>query len=571
MRQHPRTSALTTLAFAALMPCAAIPVVVCPVLAANITIVNADGAGEGFNDPTAAVPVGGNAGATVGAQRLIVFQTAANYWGTLLPSAVTIRVNARFDPLTCTPTGAVLGSAGPLGVFRDFGGAEFAGHWYHSALANKLAGFDLDGGDDIQAQFNSNLNGSPGCLGGAGWYLGLDGVEGINVDLLPVVMHELGHGLGFSTTTNGTTGNYLSGFPALWDHFLLDRVTSLHWDQMSAGQRAASAISNYQLSWDGDAATFESRFELDPRPENVVTAPAGIAGTYLSGKSLFGAALTTGGVTAQVVQALDGSGSTTDACEAITNGAALSGKIAFVDRGTCPFTQKALNVQAAGAVGIIIANNVNTGAFEMLATNGSVTIPVTNVDQIGGNLIRPQLAGGVTATMRIHPTARAGTDDLNRPLLYTPNPFQGGSSVSHFEVLSYPNALMEPAINLDLAPGDVDLTRFLFEDIGWLPRTTGVSTPAASRAASVVGAPNPFQSSAVLRFELSRPGLVDLSVFDTQGRLVRRITNAWMPAGPHGFEWNGLDDAGREVGAGVFLSRLRTGDGDSYGRLVRVN
>ena len=45
---------------------------------ATITIVNIDGAGEGFNDPTAAAPVGGNAGLTVGQQRLNCFQEAAN-------------------------------------------------------------------------------------------------------------------------------------------------------------------------------------------------------------------------------------------------------------------------------------------------------------------------------------------------------------------------------------------------------------------------------------------------------------------------------------------------------------
>jgi hypothetical protein len=58
-------------------------------------------------------------------------------------------------------------------------------------------------------------------------------------------------------------------------------------------------------------------------------------------------------------------------------------------------------------------------------------------------------------------------------LLYTPNPFQSGSSVSHFDVTCTPNLLMEPAVNSDLT-SSVDLTRYAFEDIGWLPRTTPV-------------------------------------------------------------------------------------------------
>ncbi|HMJ07086.1 MAG TPA: hypothetical protein VK474_12570, partial [Chthoniobacterales bacterium] len=80
--------------------------------AATIVILNADGAGEGFNDPTAVTPIGGNPGTTLGAQRLNAFQEAANIWGATLTSTQTITIRAQFNPLTCTATTAVLGSAG---------------------------------------------------------------------------------------------------------------------------------------------------------------------------------------------------------------------------------------------------------------------------------------------------------------------------------------------------------------------------------------------------------------------------------------------------------------------------
>ena len=57
-----------------------------------------------------------------------------------------------------------------------------------------------------------------------------------------------------------------------------------------------------------------------------------------------------------------------------------------------------------------------------------------------------------------------------RPLLYAPNPFAGGSSVSHYDVSAFPNALMEPNINADLTNSLVpplDLTLPLLKDIGW--------------------------------------------------------------------------------------------------------
>ena len=131
--------------------------------AANIVIVNVDGPGEGFNDPTIVSPVGGNSGTTVGQQRLIAFQHAAAIWGQRLDSAVEIRVRAAFNPLSCSPTSGVVGSAGAIVIVRDSPGTEYPATWYHVALANKLAGVDLVPGpagtsaDDIGATFNSNL------------------------------------------------------------------------------------------------------------------------------------------------------------------------------------------------------------------------------------------------------------------------------------------------------------------------------------------------------------------------------------------------------------------------------
>src|SRR5688572_2314714 len=97
---------------------------------AQIIIVNADGANEGFNDPTPATPVGGNPGTTVGAQRLAAFQFAANRWGQLLDSSVPIRIQANFNPLTCTATSAVLGSAGAVSVSSNFDNAPVPDTWF---------------------------------------------------------------------------------------------------------------------------------------------------------------------------------------------------------------------------------------------------------------------------------------------------------------------------------------------------------------------------------------------------------------------------------------------------------
>ena len=131
--------------------------------AAVITIVNGNDPNVGFNDPAAATPVGGNPGTTIGQQRLNAFQHAADIWGALLDSAVEIKIRATFEPLDCDATSGTLGAAGPRGVDSDFPNAPLPGTWYPSALANRLAGSDLDAGEDITARFNSSI-GTTGCL-----------------------------------------------------------------------------------------------------------------------------------------------------------------------------------------------------------------------------------------------------------------------------------------------------------------------------------------------------------------------------------------------------------------------
>lgn len=433
--------------------------------AATIVILNNDGPNVGFNDPTPVAPIGGNPGTTLGQQRLNAFQYAANIWGATLVSNTTITVRADWQALSCSSNSAVLGSAGANGIRRNFTGAPFFNTWYGSALANAILGNDTNPNPEISARFNINL-GNPGCLDGIRFYLGLDRNHGSDTDLVTVLLHELSHGLGFQSFTNADTGALFDGAPSVFDQFLLDNTTGKVWIDMTDAERQASAINTGNLAWTGANVTNYARGIL-ATPRLRINTPAAIAGNYQVGTAVFGTPLTFPGNVANVVPSVPA-----DGCAALTNGAEISGRIALIDRGTCNFTVKVKNAQNAGAVAVVIVDNVQDSPPPALGgSDATVTIPSVRITLSDGNTIKAQLGAEVNATLFLDRSTPGGADATGRALLFSPNPFQGGSSVSHFDSSTYPNQLMEPNISGDLrhyVTPPYDLTTPLFRDIGWL-------------------------------------------------------------------------------------------------------
>ncbi len=447
-------------------------------MGATITILNADAPGEGFNDPTPAAPVGGNTGTTLGEQRLIAFEFAASIWEELLDTPVEIVVRSNFDPLACTPTSATLGSASPATASANFDGALLPDTWYAAALANRLSGVDLAPDvHDLQARFNANL-GTTGCLEASGWYLGLDNNFGANIDLVTVLLHEFAHGLGFTSFFNRATGALLVdsetgvAMPDVYMLNLFDNTTGKFFDDMTDVERQAATINPRQVVWTGENVTSAVPDTLAEGTAILTAdAPASIAGEYLVGTAAFGPAIGDP-LSGEVVLATDGvaapgGGTVTDACEPIANAAEVAGKIALLDRGLCGFTIKVANAQAAGAIAVVVADNVaGSPPAGLGGADPTITIPSVRVTLDTGNAFKAALPG-VLITLELDLTRRAGADPEGRILIFTPNPLVGGSSIAHWDTSATPNVLMEPAINVDLGH-DVDLTLPLFRDIGWL-------------------------------------------------------------------------------------------------------
>jgi hypothetical protein len=223
--------------------------------------------------------------------------------------------------------------------------------------------------------------------------------------------------------------------------------------------------------WSGPLTTSETHTVLGT-PRLKVNSPGAVAGNYAVGTADFGAHLSSAGITATVVQA-----SPNDGCSAFGNAAAVSGKLALIDRGNCTFVQKVKNAQSAGAVGVIIVNNVASPAtINMGGGDATISIPSVMVSLSDGNTIKSQLGANVNSTEMLDVLVPQGADAQTHPLMYAPTTYSSGSSVSHWDTIEFPNQLMEPNISGDLTHSvavPVDLTLDQLRDVGWSANPIG--------------------------------------------------------------------------------------------------
>jgi hypothetical protein len=117
-------------------------------------------------------------------------QRAIDIWSENFVSKVPVNVNVAW---TKAPNSTILASASAKNIFSNFNGAPDKTLYYPSALANALAGVDLDIGEP-----ELEINVTTGDF----WYYGLDGKCPSNkYDLVSVILHEMAHGLGFMSGT----------------------------------------------------------------------------------------------------------------------------------------------------------------------------------------------------------------------------------------------------------------------------------------------------------------------------------------------------------------------------------
>ncbi len=176
------------------------------------------------------------------------FQYAVDIWDAVIDTPIPVRIVATWEP----KSEGVLGSARWADIRMPMD-AGIGNTWYPLSVAEKITGQQLNSpaAADIQTEFNSDFN----------WYYGLDGQAPSDThDLVTVVLHEIGHGLGltssfFANTSVGVFGAGNNVEPIIYDHFVVNSVDEKLIDLYQSGtSELAVALTSNNLYFNSPIA-----------------------------------------------------------------------------------------------------------------------------------------------------------------------------------------------------------------------------------------------------------------------------------------------------------------------------
>ena len=97
---------------------------------------------------------------------------------------------------------------------------------------------------------------------------------------------------------------------------------------------------------------------------------------------------------------------------------------------------------------------------------------------------------------------------------------------------------------------------------------TSTTDEISTNAVMVTVAPNPFNASTFVTLILPESTDVEVSVYDAKGARIARVLDQKLSAGAHDLHWNGKNDAGTDLGSGVYFLRVHAGHYRSTRKIV---
>lgn len=201
---------------------------------------------------------------------------------------------------------------------------------------------------------------------------------------------------------------YQYGFNELSGNFQVSNMdrggAGNDWVRAEAQDGAGYNNANFSTPTDGSLPRMQMYLWSYGQESLIVTAPSAVAGSYVSREgniSLNNRLWKRGAVTGQVVFYDDSSGTHfgCDTSKLPLN--PVAGRIALMYRSTCAYNLQFRSAQKAGAIGVIIINNVAGAPVQMSVTSldNFITVPGTMISQSDGAKIVAQLSSGVVANM----------------------------------------------------------------------------------------------------------------------------------------------------------------------------
>ena len=270
---------------------------------------------------------------------------------------------------------------------------------WHDTDGQSGAEFDYCRGNNVHAQEDRNANNGIGYSPSSPIYeydYPLDLSQGpetyedaaiTNLFYWNNIMHDVWYEYGFDEVAgNYQENNYGNG----------GQGSDYIWADAQDGGGTNNA--NFLPSVDGDNGRMQMYLWTSSAADYMtVNSPANIVGSYASVEAAFGPGLpdAPANITADLILVNDGTNTPTLGCQAFQNAAEVNNNIALIDRGDCLFVDKVINAQNAGAVAVVVCNNVAGGGPIAMGAGGGggngITIPSVMISKEDCDVIKVEL------------------------------------------------------------------------------------------------------------------------------------------------------------------------------------